>query len=82
MRGTNVACEIRAIFHFRAPLNKCAGSSREERVREKGNEGWRERRDVGRFLPFADLPRKFSDQFMCHGGTRVVKLLPQDFEKN
>lgn len=29
MRGTNIADEIRAIFHSRVPLNKCAGSSRE-----------------------------------------------------
>ncbi|TGZ52091.1 hypothetical protein DBV15_07718 [Temnothorax longispinosus] len=44
MRGTNVVCEIRAIFHFRALLNKCAGSSREEEgEREKEKKGEQER---------------------------------------
>jgi len=81
MRGTNVAGEIRVIFHFRAPLNKCAGSSRDEREREKGKakrEREREREGeviVKHLVTFVDLLGKFSDQFMGRERTRVMKLL-------
>lgn len=71
IRGTNVAGEIRAIFHFRAPLNKCAGSSREgEREREEKREVI-----VEHLVTFVDLLSKFSDQFMGRERTRIMKLL-------
>lgn len=82
MRGTNVAGEIRAIFHFRAPLNKCAGSSREERG-ERENERKSEKREneevIERSVTFVDLLRKFSDQFIGHEGNENYEALAGSF---